>query len=54
MSAVAAPAKAVDAKTAAMIKDILGKGPGGPKLEDHYQLDKQLGKGSFGVVHLVS
>jgi hypothetical protein len=33
--------------------DILGKGPDAPRLEAEYLLDKELGKGAFGVVHLV-
>ncbi|KIY96050.1 calcium-dependent protein kinase [Monoraphidium neglectum] len=32
--------------------DILGKGPDAPRLEAEYLLDKELGKGAFGVVHL--
>ncbi len=29
---------------------ILGKGPNDPRLEDVYRVDKQIGKGAFGVV----
>ena len=32
------------------VSNILGKGPADPKLEDIYTLDKQVGKGAFGVV----
>lgn len=32
------------------VANILGKGPNDPKLEDLYRLDKQIGKGAFGVV----
>lgn len=46
-------AKAPDAATAQLIKNILGKRPDDPKLDDAYDLEKQLGKGSFGVVYLV-
>lgn len=42
---------AAEAFTAA---DVLGKGPGMARLQDHYAMDKELGKGAFGVVHLVS
>mmetsp|Transcript_9123 Transcript_9123/g.15943 ORF Transcript_9123/g.15943 Transcript_9123/m.15943 type:complete len:479 (-) Transcript_9123:616-2052(-) len=34
------------------VSNILGKAPGDAKLEDVYKLDKQLGKGAFGVVKL--
>lgn len=34
------------------VSNILGKAPGEPKLEDVYKIDKQLGKGAFGVVKL--
>uniref|UniRef100_A0A7S0RNC7 Calcium-dependent protein kinase n=1 Tax=Chlamydomonas leiostraca TaxID=1034604 RepID=A0A7S0RNC7_9CHLO len=34
------------------VSNILGKAPGDPKLEDLYKIDKQLGKGAFGVVKL--
>jgi serine/threonine protein kinase len=41
------------AAPAATITSVLGKPPGAPSLQDQYKIDKQLGKGSFGVVHLV-
>lgn len=34
------------------VRNILGKGPADPRLEDLYVLDKQIGKGAFGVVRL--
>lgn len=34
------------------VANILGKGPSDPKLDDIYILDKQVGKGAFGVVRL--
>jgi calcium-dependent protein kinase len=34
------------------VHNILGKGPQDPRLEDVYKLDKQVGKGAFGVVRL--
>lgn len=34
------------------VSNILGKAPNDPKLEDVFKLDKQLGKGAFGVVKL--
>jgi hypothetical protein len=35
------------------VANILGKLPGEPRLEDEYAVDKQIGKGAFGVVRLV-
>lgn len=35
------------------VTNILGKQPGESKLEDEYLVDKQIGKGAFGVVRLV-
>lgn len=35
------------------VTNILGKPPGEPRLEDEYGVDKQIGKGAFGVVRLV-
>lgn len=32
------------------VSNILGKGPSDAKLEDAYKVDKQIGKGAFGVV----
>jgi len=34
------------------VRNILGKNPSDPRLEDLYVLDKQIGKGAFGVVRL--
>jgi calcium-dependent protein kinase len=34
------------------VKSILGKSANDPKLEELYVLDKQIGKGAFGVVRL--
>lgn len=34
------------------VRNILGKGPNDPKLDELYVLDKQIGKGAFGVVRL--
>lgn len=34
------------------VSNILGKGPGEPKLEEVYSVSKQLGKGAFGIVRL--
>ncbi|GBF87688.1 calcium-dependent kinase [Raphidocelis subcapitata] len=34
------------------VTNILGKPPGEPRLEDGYVVDKQIGKGAFGVVRL--
>eukprot|EP00798_Chlamydomonas_sp_ICE-L_P009037 gene9037-16159_t len=34
------------------VNNILGKKPGDPCLEDIYTLDKQVGKGAFGIVRL--
>lgn len=34
------------------VRNILGKGPNDPKLDELYALDKQIGKGAFGVVRL--
>lgn len=34
------------------VRNILGKSPTDPKLEELYTLDKQIGKGAFGVVRL--
>jgi calcium-dependent protein kinase len=32
------------------VANILGKGPHDPKLDDVYRVEKQIGKGAFGVV----
>ena len=45
-------ATAVEAPPKFSIASVLGKRPDDPKLEDVFTMDKQLGKGSFGVVHL--
>lgn len=34
------------------VRSVLGKTPADPKLEELYALDKQIGKGAFGVVRL--
>jgi calcium-dependent protein kinase len=34
------------------VTNILGKGPTDPRLEELFLLDKQIGKGAFGVVRL--
>lgn len=34
------------------VANILGKGPNDPRLEELFILDKQIGKGAFGVVRL--
>lgn len=34
------------------VNNILGKGPDDPRLEELFLLDKQIGKGAFGVVRL--
>jgi hypothetical protein len=34
------------------VRNVLGKGPADAKLEELYELDKQIGKGAFGVVRL--
>lgn len=34
------------------VANILGKLPNDPRLEDIFYLDKQIGKGAFGVVRL--
>jgi calcium-dependent protein kinase len=34
------------------VSNILGKGPTDPRLEELFVLDKQIGKGAFGVVRL--
>lgn len=36
------------------VANILGKQPTDPKLEEWYNLDKQIGKGAFGVVRLAT
>ena len=35
----------------ASLNNILGKGPAGPKLQEHYSLGPVLGKGAFGTVY---
>jgi hypothetical protein len=35
------------------LTNILGKPPGEPRLEDEFAVDRQIGKGAFGVVRLV-
>ena len=35
------------------VANILGKPPGEPRVEDEYIIDRQIGKGAFGVVRLV-
>lgn len=37
-------------RVAFSVSNILGKGPTDPKLDEMYTLDKQIGKGAFGVV----
>lgn len=39
-------------RTTFSVANILGKGPHDPRLSDVYLLDKQIGKGAFGVVRL--
>lgn len=39
-----------DTRQTFSVANILGKGPHDPKLEDMYKVDKQIGKGAFGVV----
>lgn len=39
-----------DPRVSFSVANILGKGPNDPKLEDAYRVDKQIGKGAFGVV----
>ncbi|GFR51827.1 hypothetical protein Agub_g14290 [Astrephomene gubernaculifera] len=39
-----------DTRQSFSVANILGKGPNDPKLEDAYRVDKQIGKGAFGVV----
>ncbi|KAI8473389.1 MAG: kinase-like domain-containing protein [Monoraphidium minutum] len=34
------------------VTNILGKQPGEPRLDDEYTVDKQIGKGAFGIVRL--
>jgi calcium-dependent protein kinase len=43
----------ISTKPAAVdVRSILGKNPSDPRLEDLYSVDKQIGKGAFGVVRL--
>lgn len=40
------------ARPAFAARNVLGKPEGAPKLEDQFEIDRVLGKGAFGVVHL--